>query len=110
MTNLVVGASGATGRRLVEQLLDRGQEVRAIVRSPDALPDALRRHERLAVIRAGVLDLGADELARHVRGCTAVASCLGHRLSVRGIYGPPRRLVTEATTRLCRAIRAGGAT
>jgi uncharacterized protein YbjT (DUF2867 family) len=31
MTTLVVGASGATGRMLVEHLLDRGQNVKAIV-------------------------------------------------------------------------------
>lgn len=109
MTNLVVGASGATGRRLVGQLLDRGQDVRAIVRAPEALPEALRQNARLTVIRGSLLDLDAAELAGHVAGCAAVASCLGHNLSLRGIYGPPRRLVTEATARLCRAIRAAEA-
>ena len=39
MTTLVVGASGATGRLLVEKLLKRGQHVRIIVRSTDDLPD-----------------------------------------------------------------------
>ena len=38
MTVLVVGASGATGRLLVKQLLDRGLKVKAIVRAPDKLP------------------------------------------------------------------------
>jgi nucleoside-diphosphate-sugar epimerase len=42
MTVLVVGASGATGRRLVEELLERGRTVRVIVRSPRKLPDSLR--------------------------------------------------------------------
>jgi NAD(P)H-binding len=35
-----------------------------------------------------------------------VASCLGHNLSFKGIFGHPRRLVTEATRRLCHAIEA----
>ena len=35
MKVLVVGASGATGRLVVEQLLRQGIEVRAIVRSLD---------------------------------------------------------------------------
>ncbi len=33
MTTLVVGASGATGRLLIEQLLNRSQNVKVIVRS-----------------------------------------------------------------------------
>lgn len=106
MTILVVGASGATGRLLVEQLLGRGHDVKVIVRSPDKLPEALKRYDRLAVIRASVLDLSDAEMARHVGGCDAVASCLGHNVSWKGLFGRPRRLVTDATRRLCNAIKA----
>lgn len=106
MTVLVVGASGATGRLLVEQLLRRGQNVRVIVRSIDRLPGHILDHENLTVIRAGVLDLSDQEMARHVEGCGAVASCLGHNLSFRGLFGPPRLLVAGATRRLCEAVRA----
>lgn len=106
MTILVLGASGATGRLLVGQLLDRGQSVRAIVRPGARLPDSLGNHPRLAIMRANLLELGEDEIARQVQGCTAVASCLGHTLSLKGVYGAPRRLVTEATCRLCAAVRA----
>lgn len=106
MTILVVGASGRTGRLLVEQLLNRGQNVKAIVRSPDKLPEALKNHDHLSVIRASVLDLSDTEMARHVSGCDAVASCLGHNVSLKGVFGPPRRLVTDTTRRLCNAIKA----
>jgi nucleoside-diphosphate-sugar epimerase len=106
MTTLVVGASGATGRLLVEQLLKRGQIVRAIVRSPDRLPESLRNDPNVTVICASVLELSDAEMAQHVSGCGAVASCLGHNLSLKGIYGHPRKLVTEATRRLCNAIKA----
>lgn len=109
MTTLVVGASGATGRQLVEQLLDRGQQVRAIVRSPERLPEILRNHDNLSLIQASVLDLGDTEMAQHVKGCDAVASCLGHNLTFRGVYGQPRKLVTDATRRLCIAIKANKA-
>lgn len=106
MTTLVVGASGATGGQLVEQLLDRGQQVRAIVRSPENLPEILRNQESLSLIEASVLDLSDAEMSRYVEGCDAVASCLGHNLSFKGIFGSPRRLVTDATRRLCNAIKA----
>jgi hypothetical protein len=107
MTVLVVGASGATGRLLVEQLLNRGQNVKAIVRSPDKLPSRMKNdhHDLLTVIRVSVLDLSTSEMAEHIYGCNAVASCLGHNMSFKGIFGYPRRLVTDATRRLCDAIK-----
>ncbi len=106
MNILVVGATGATGRPLVKQLLDRGHTVKVIVRSPHSLPEALRNHERLTVIQANLLDLSDAKLAEHVQGIDAVASCLGHNLTLKGIYGQPRRLVIDAVRRLCAAIKA----
>lgn len=106
MTALIVGATGATGRLLMKQLLDRGLKVKVIVRSVDKLPEAIRSHANLTVIQAAVLDLTDAELTQHVKGCAAVASCLGHNLNFKGIYGPPRLLVTETTRRLCNAIKA----
>lgn len=108
MTVLVLGATGATGRLLVQQLLDRGLRVKAIVRSPDSFPDSLRQHERLTLIRAGVSDLSDSETAEQMAGYLAVACCLGHNLTFKGIFGQPRRLVTDATKRFCQAIRASG--
>lgn len=106
MKVLVVGASGATGRLLVKQLLQRGLKVKVIVRSPEKLPEEIRSHENLSIIQAAVLDLTDAEMAQHVQGCNAVASCLGHNLNLKGIYGSPRMLVTETTRRLCNAIKA----
>lgn len=109
MTVLVVGATGATGRLLVAQLLARGCGVRTIVRAPDRLPQKLRDDPRLTVIEANVSEMTDDELAEHVRGCDAVMSCLGHNLTFRGVYGKPRRLVADTARRLCEAIRANAA-
>ena len=106
MITLVVGASGATGIRLVEELLNREQYVKVIVRSPEKLPDSIKNHERLSVICASVLELSDEEMEQHVAGCSAVASCLGHNMTFKGIYRKPRRLVTESTQRLCSAIKA----
>lgn len=104
MTILVLGASGATGRLLVKQLLNRGHNVKVIVRSSDKLLEVVRNH--LSVITASVLDLSDTEMALHVSGCEALALCLGHNLSLKGLYGPPRRLVFDATRRFCNAIKA----
>lgn len=106
MTTLVVGASGTTGQQLVAQLLERGQNVKAILRSAEKLPETLRNQDRLSIIEASILNLSDAEMAEHLAGCDAVASCLGHNLTFKGVYGKPRRLVTEAVRRLCGAIKA----
>lgn len=105
MTTLIVGASGATGRRLVEQLLGKGEEVRVIIRSLERLPDLLKRSDQLSIIEARLLDMTDEQLLEQVSGCHAVASCLGHNMTFKGIYGHPRRLVTNSVQRLCQAIK-----
>ncbi|MFC0605685.1 NAD(P)-dependent oxidoreductase [Winogradskyella pulchriflava] len=106
MTVLVVGASGATGSKLVEQLLVQNQKVKVIVRSPEKLPESWKTNDNLQIITASVLDLSEAEMRTIVSDCDAVASCLGHNLTFKGIYGQPRKLVTDATRRLCDAIKA----
>ena len=106
MTVLVVGASGATGCLLVEQLLERGLKVKIVVRSTDSLPKKIMNHKNLSVIQASILALSDAEMAEHITDCDAVASCLGHNLTFKGMFGPPRKLVTDATRRLCNAAKA----
>ena len=106
MNILIVGASGATGLLLTEELLNRGEFVKVIVRTPEKLPADIRNHENLSVIQASVLDLSDAELAQHAKGCDAVASCLGHNMNFKGIYGHPRKLVTDAIRRLSDAVKA----
>jgi nucleoside-diphosphate-sugar epimerase len=106
MTILVVGASGATGRQLIEQLLIQGHSVKAVVRSPEKLPESWKSNERIEIISASLLDLSDSEMIKLTHGCDSVASCLGHNLTWKGIYGHPRKLVTDAARRLCNAIEA----
>lgn len=105
-TVLLVGGTGRTGLRALRQLLERSVSVRAIVRSAAKLPADLVANPNLTVIEADLLSLREDELQQQLRGCDAVISCLGHVLSLKGVFGPPRDLVTRSTMRLCRAIEA----
>lgn len=106
LTVLLLGSTGRTGGRVLEQLLERGVEVRAIVRSAARLPAGTAAHSGLAVLEADVLSLSHEELLDQVRGCDAVVSCLGHTNDVKGIFGQPHELVTPVTERICRAIAA----
>lgn len=105
MTTLIVGASGATGRQLVEQLLNKDQKVKVIVRSAANLPKSWENNDRVTLIQASVLDVGEADMAKYVKDCHAVASCLGHNISWKGLFGEPRKLVTDTVSILCDAIK-----
>ncbi len=105
MTTLVVGASGATGKQLVEQLLNMKQKVKLIVRSPEKSPKSWKNNKQLFIIPANVLDISLDKMAEYLQDCDAVVSCLGHNLTWKGIYGKPRRLVADAVILLCDAVK-----
>lgn len=108
MTVLVVGATGATGRLLVKQLLDRGVSVRVVARDADRLDASLKEAPALSIVQASISRMSDQGIRELVAGCTAAVSCLGHNLSFKGLFGPPYRLVTDATRRICEALEAEG--
>lgn len=110
MSVLVVGASGATGRLLVKQLLDHGASVRAVVRDKSRLDPSLRAAHALSVVEGSISEMSDQEIQHLVAGCSAAASCLGHNMTFKGLLGPPYRLVTDVTRRICDALRAEGGT
>ncbi|MFI5966426.1 NAD(P)-dependent oxidoreductase [Streptomyces asoensis] len=71
----VFGASGAIGRLVVQQLLDDGHEVTALVRTPAKL--ALT-HTRLTVVSGQLSD--RDAVDKALSGADAVISALGPSL------------------------------
>lgn len=74
MKLVVFGATGGTGRCMVEQALASGHDVTAVVRDPAGLPI---RHERLRVVRADVFQ--SAEIEPGMVGADAVVSALGPR-------------------------------
>jgi putative NADH-flavin reductase len=73
----VFGATGGTGRHVVEQALDAGHQVTAVVRDPARLPVPPR--DDLTVATARLDDRGA--VLDVVRGADAVVDALGGRAS-----------------------------
>ena len=105
MTVLLLGGTGRTGGRVLQQLLGRGVHVRAVVRSAERLPAGVADDPRLTVVEADLLSLNDAEIRDEVDGCDVVISCLGHVISAQGVFGPPRDLVTRSDQRVYRAIR-----
>jgi len=105
MKILVVGATGATGSLLVKQLLDAGYAVKAVVRSTEKLSALAKEYPKLFLTPGNVLDMSTIELADILEDCDAVCSCLGHNLTWKGMFGKPRRLVTDSVKNLSNAIQ-----
>ncbi|MFV0267619.1 MAG: NAD(P)H-binding protein [Draconibacterium sp.] len=64
MKTLVLGASGATGRQVAEQLLRRGHEVKLVARPLASLPESWNTNHQVSIIRAGISEVSVDELVK----------------------------------------------
>ncbi|HZW10579.1 MAG TPA: complex I NDUFA9 subunit family protein [Phycisphaerales bacterium] len=74
-TVAVAGASGFVGRHIVRELLARGREVRALVRSTEKAAGALPVDDRLTIVEGDMFDEAA--LLRLMAGCVAVVNATG---------------------------------
>jgi putative NADH-flavin reductase len=70
----IIGGTGKTGRALIEQGLEAGHSITALVRNPKKLKIT---HPRLKVVTGNVLDVETLNMA--FQGKDAVLSALGHK-------------------------------
>ncbi len=89
---------------VVRQLLVRGEPVKAVVRSPDRVSQELRDQPGLEIIQSDLSTATESDWNSWVSDCDAAISCLGHNMSFKGIWGKPRRLVTDAVIQLSQAV------
>lgn len=72
----VLGATGQTGQYLVNQALQQGHTVTAVVRNPGKLTV---HHDNLKVVQADIFS--EDSLKTHFKEQDVIMSCLGFQLS-----------------------------
>ncbi len=92
---LVTGAAGKTGAAVVEQMLDRGFPVRALVR---------RRDDRSARLEA----LGAEVMAGDLHDLKSLRAAMQNVTRVYFVYPPQGELLVDATTIVAVAARDAG--
>ena len=92
---LVTGAAGKTGSAVVEQMLERGFPVRALVR---------RKDERSAQLES----LGADVVVGDLLDLDSVRAAVAGVRRIYFVYPPQGELLVEATTIIAVAARAAG--
>lgn len=98
-TIALFGATGRTGRRVLERALRAGYAVRALVRDPAKLTVT---SDRLTVVTGEVTD--PVSVGQTVQGADVVLSLFGQ------VKGSPRTLQTDGTKTIVEAMHAHGVT
>ena len=98
MKLFVIGATGRTGREIVEQALARGHQVTAFVRSPESIT---LKNERLTVLKGNAMD--ENQLFNAMQNHDAVLSALGPRKPFK-----PSSLLHDSALAITRAMNRSG--
>ena len=98
MKLFVIGATGRTGREVVQQALTRGHQVTAFVRSPDGVG---AKSEGLAVVKGDATD--EEQLFSAMQNHDAVISALGPRKVFK-----PGSLLHDSALATTRAMKRAG--
>jgi nucleoside-diphosphate-sugar epimerase len=104
MKVLVLGASGATGKLVVTQLLRRNIDTRIVIRKNALLPEEILNSKSVEIVGGNVSKFDFIENANLIERCDAVVCCLGHNITFKGIFGKPHLLVYESLKNICDAI------
>jgi putative NADH-flavin reductase len=98
MKMLVIGATGETGRCVVESALQAGHEVTALARTPQKLTV---QHDRLRVVQGDVLQ--ADSVLRAMQGQQAVICALGPAVGT-----APGTIISDGSRNIIQAMAQAG--
>lgn len=107
MNVVVFGASGATGRRLVRQLLDNNVKTRVVIRDKNVFMTQVNpgiNAELLECIEGNITGFEQSDYEKLIGDYDVVVSCLGHNITLSGIFGQPRMLVTDAVRNITEAL------
>jgi uncharacterized protein YbjT (DUF2867 family) len=102
MRVLVLGATGGIGQAIIEQCLVQGHEVIVYARSPEKLPDKIKKDENVTIHKGGLTDETA--LASALTGVHVVTSALGPAVS-KGPLHPPDTPLAKAYVLLLRLMK-----
>ncbi|MEW6196756.1 MAG: NAD(P)-binding oxidoreductase [Bacteroidota bacterium] len=106
MKALVLGASGATGKLVVQQLAKKNIKVRVVVRESAIIPGQISNDMSIEIIRGNINDFGIAQIKDLVKDCDSVICCLGHNISFKGIFGHPRKLVSNTVAKIIEALKS----
>lgn len=104
MKTLVLGASGATGKMVVSQLLERNLSARIVVRETARLPISISENKNIEIVRGNIDEFSVGQIKKLMVDCDSIVCCLGHNLNFKGLFGRPRKLVVHAVEKITEAM------
>lgn len=104
---LVLGASGATGRLVVQQIIKKQINIRVVVREGAILSAEIVDNPLVEIKRGNITELNDSDMANLLQDCYAIISCLGHNITIRGLFGEPRYLVFDSIRKICEVVKEG---
>jgi len=106
MKALVLGASGATGKLVVQQLLKNNIQVRIVVRESAIIPNQISDDKSIEVVRGNINDFEIAKIKDLVKDCDSIICCLGHNIKFKGIFGAPRKLVYNTVVKIIESLQS----
>ena len=105
MKVLVLGASGATGKLVVMQLIKRQINIRVVVREGAILSAEILDNPLVEIERGNITEFNDSEMISLLQDCNAIVSCLGHNITIKGIFGKPRNLVFDTIRNISKIVK-----
>ncbi len=96
MKILIIGGTGGTGKEIINQALEQGHHLTALVRTPENVKIT---HPNLRIVKGNVLDY--ESVQEAVTGQDAVISALGHKR-----FFIKTSILSEGTRNVIRAMEA----
>jgi len=106
MKVLVLGSSGATGKLVVQQLVKKNIQVRVVARESAIIPSQILDDKSIEIIKGNINDFEIAKIQDLVKDCDSVICCLGHNISFKGIFGPPRKLVSNTVAKIIEVLQS----
>ena len=82
MKVLVLGASGATGRLVLMQLVQRKINTRILIRESAVIAEEFTENPLVEIVKGNINELDQSDLELLLQDCELVISCLGHNISL----------------------------
>jgi len=83
--------------------MKRHINTRIIVRKSAMLPQEIIDHPLVEIIKGNINEFNDSDLNQLTSGCDVFISCLGHNITLKGLFGKPRYLVFDAIRKVCEA-------
>ena len=106
MKALILGGSGKTGKLVVQQLIRRDIQVRLVARESATIPEYFTNDNRIEITKGNVNDFDIAKITELVKDCDSVICCLGHNISLKGIFCPPYKLVSNTVRKITEALHS----